>query len=126
METRYIYFAGGCFWGMEALMQSIPGVTDALSGYANGTGEADANYETVCAGKTGFRETVRVAYDPEKVSLDRCCLRISPLWTRPRATVRARYRHAVPGRRLLCRRGVRQGGRTRSERRAAAHEPLRR
>jgi len=51
-------------------MQSIPGVVDAVSGYANGTCEADAAYETVCSGKTGFRETVRVVYDPEAVSLD--------------------------------------------------------
>ncbi len=65
-----IYLAGGCFWGIEQLMQSIPGVIDAKSGYANGTGEADANYPTVCTGKTGFRETVRVEYDPEQVSLD--------------------------------------------------------
>lgn len=65
-----IYLAGGCFWGMEHLMQSIPGVIDAQSGYANGTGESDANYQTVCSGKTGFRETVRVEYDPQQVSLD--------------------------------------------------------
>jgi len=65
-----IYLAGGCFWGLEQLMQSIPGVIDAQSGYANGTGEEDANYEAVCSGKTGFRETVRVEYDPEEVSLD--------------------------------------------------------
>ena len=65
-----VYLAGGCFWGLEALMQSIPGVIDAESGYANGTCEADANYRSVCAGNTGFRETVRVAYDPQKVSLD--------------------------------------------------------
>ena len=51
-------------------MQSIPGVIDAESGYANGTGEQDANYSAVCAGDTGFRETVRVEYDPERVSLD--------------------------------------------------------
>lgn len=72
METteNVIYLAGGCFWGMEQLMQSIPGVIDARSGYANGTGEADANYATVCTGKTGFRETVRVEYDPDQVSLD--------------------------------------------------------
>ena len=55
-----IYLAGGCFWGMEKLMQSIPGVIDVKSGYANGTCEADANYRAVCAGNTGFRETVRV------------------------------------------------------------------
>ena len=72
MDTieNVIYLAGGCFWGIEALMQSIPGVIDAQSGYANGTGQADANYPTVCAGNTGFRETVRVEYDPEQVSLD--------------------------------------------------------
>lgn len=72
MDTteNVIYLAGGCFWGMEALMQSIPGVLDAQSGYANGTGAADADYRTVCTGQTGFRETVRVEYDPEQVSLD--------------------------------------------------------
>ena len=76
-EERYvdstenvIYLAGGCFWGIEALMQSIPGVVDARSGYANGTGPEDADYRTVCTGETGFRETVRVEYDPEQVSLD--------------------------------------------------------
>ena len=44
MDTtgNVIYLAGGCFWGMEHLMQSIPGVIDAESGYANGTCEADA------------------------------------------------------------------------------------
>ena len=72
MDTteNVIYLAGGCFWGMEQLMQSIPGVIDAQSGYANGTCEADADYKTVCKGETGFRETVRVEYDPEQVSLD--------------------------------------------------------
>ena len=72
MDTteNVIYLAGGCFWGMEQLMQSIPGVIDAQSGYANGTCEADATYQTVCKGGTGFRETVRVEYDPEQVSLD--------------------------------------------------------
>ena len=70
MKKETIYLAGGCFWGMEQLMQSIPGVIDAQSGYANGTCEADATYQTVCKGDTGFRETVRVEYDPEQVSLD--------------------------------------------------------
>ena len=72
--TKYadhvIYFAGGCFWGIEHLMQAIPGVIDAQSGYANGTGEEDANYSKILSGKTGFRETVQVIYDPEQVSLD--------------------------------------------------------
>ena len=65
-----IYLAGGCFWGMERLMQAIPGVIDAQSGYANGRRAQDANYQAVCRGDTGFRETVRVEYDPEQVSLD--------------------------------------------------------
>lgn len=69
-SNAVIYLAGGCFWGLEKLMQSIPGVVDAISGYAGGTSEADANYEAVCGGRTGFRETVRVAYDPAAVSLD--------------------------------------------------------
>jgi len=67
--TRVIYLAGGCFWGMEALMQSVPGVVDATSGYANGTVE-NPTYEQVCTDRTGFRETVRVTYDPSKVSLE--------------------------------------------------------
>ena len=65
-----IYLAGGCFWGIEHLMQSIPGVIDAKSGYANGNRAEDANYQTICTTDTGFRETVRVEYDPQQVSLD--------------------------------------------------------
>ena len=65
-----IYLAGGCFWGIEHLMQSMPGVLTATSGYANGSGAAQANYKDVCAKETGFRETVRVEYDPSKISLD--------------------------------------------------------
>ena len=67
---KVIYLAGGCFWGIEHLMQSIDGVIDATSGYANGSKKEDASYKTVCTGNTGFKETVRVTYDPLKVSLD--------------------------------------------------------
>lgn len=73
-KENVIYLAGGCFWGLEKLMQSIPGVIDAQSGYANGTGKTDAKYQTILGGKTGFRETVRVEYDPAKVSLDHLLL----------------------------------------------------
>lgn len=65
-----IYLAGGCFWGMEKLMQSIPGVVDVVSGYANGREDLVPTYERVIGGDTGFRETVRVEYDPTLVSLD--------------------------------------------------------
>ena len=86
MDTteNVIYLAGGCFWGLAHLMLSIPGVMDAQSGYANGTGESDANYQTVCNGDTGFRETVRVEYDPEQVSLDALLLaylKRESMWT---------------------------------------------
>jgi len=69
-HEHVIYLAGGCFWGIEHLMASIPGVIDAQSGYANGRNPDDANYRTICSEDTGFRETVRVEYDPEQVSLD--------------------------------------------------------
>lgn len=67
-DMKNIYLAGGCFWGIEKLMSVVPGVTDAVSGYANGSAQ-NPTYEQVCAGDTGFRETVRVTYRPEQVSL---------------------------------------------------------
>jgi methionine-S-sulfoxide reductase len=63
-----IYFAGGCFWGIEKLMSLVPGVTDAVSGYANGVVE-NPSYEQVSRGDTGHRETVKVSYDAKKVDL---------------------------------------------------------
>ena len=64
-------FAGGCFWGMEALYRRLPGVLNVTTGYANGDCAEHANYETVCTGRTGFREAVQVVYDPEQISLER-------------------------------------------------------
>lgn len=66
--NRTIYIAGGCFWGIEKLMSLVPGVSDAVSGYANGTGE-NPSYEQVSRGDTGHRETVKVSYDTQKVDL---------------------------------------------------------
>lgn len=63
-----IYVAGGCFWGTEKLMQTIPGVVAATSGYANGETNVTPNYGNVSS--TGFKETVRVEYKPDDVSLD--------------------------------------------------------
>jgi peptide methionine sulfoxide reductase msrA/msrB len=65
-----IYLAGGCFWGLEKLMESIPGVVNATSGYANGQADVIPTYESVSTGDTGYREIVRVEYDPGKISLD--------------------------------------------------------
>ena len=67
--TREIYLAGGCFWGTEAAFKSLNGVVDTEAGYANGTKE-NPSYQEVCAGDTGHRETVRILYDPEQISLE--------------------------------------------------------
>lgn len=58
-----LYFAGGCFWGMEAYLQLIDGVKETSCGYANGHTQ-DPTYEAVCNTDTGFAEAVKVTYDP--------------------------------------------------------------
>ena len=60
-------FAGGCFWGTQAVFQHVEGVANVVSGYDGGT-EADATYKKVSTGTTGHTETVRVTFDPAKVS----------------------------------------------------------
>ena len=60
-------FAGGCFWGIEAVFEHVRGVLSAVSGYAGGTA-ATADYETVSTGTTGHAESVKVTYDPSQVS----------------------------------------------------------
>ncbi|MGN6875726.1 peptide-methionine (S)-S-oxide reductase MsrA, partial [Neisseria sp. P0021.S007] len=69
MNTRTIYLAGGCFWGLEAYFQRIDGVVDAVSGYANGKTQ-NPSYEDVSYRDTGHAETVKVTYDADKLSLD--------------------------------------------------------
>ena len=66
---REIYFAGGCFWGTEHFFKQINGVTATQVGYANGNIE-NPTYEQVYTDSTGFAEVVKVAYDPEVVSLE--------------------------------------------------------
>ena len=60
-------FAGGCFWGVEAVFRHVKGVTSAVSGYAGGVAKS-ADYESVGSGTTGHAESVKVTYDPAKVS----------------------------------------------------------
>ena len=68
INTRSIYLAGGCFWGVEAYMERVDGVVDAVSGYANGD-TANPSYEQVIRG-SGHAETVKVTYDADKIDLD--------------------------------------------------------
>ncbi|MFI3172928.1 MAG: peptide-methionine (S)-S-oxide reductase MsrA [Eubacteriales bacterium] len=72
---KTIYLAGGCFWGVERLMHAAEGVISATSGYANGGTEQEANYKEVCKGTTGFKETVRVIYNPKIITLEELLLR---------------------------------------------------
>ena len=64
-----IYLAGGCFWGTEAYLSAIRGVTYTEVGYANGKTK-NPSYEDVCHRNTGHAETVRVEYDPDVISLE--------------------------------------------------------
>jgi peptide-methionine (S)-S-oxide reductase len=65
--TATAVFAGGCFWGVEAVFDRLNGVTKAVSGFAGGNA-ATAHYEIVSTGTTGHAESVEVTYDPSKIS----------------------------------------------------------
>ena len=60
-------FGAGCFWGVEDFFLQVPGVTEAVSGYAGGTA-ANPSYKQVCQGDTNHAEVVEVTFDPAKVS----------------------------------------------------------
>lgn len=79
MET--IYLAGGCFWGMQKYFDQFPGVLETEVGYANGPTEAPS-YQEVCR-SSGHAETLRIAYDPARITLeellDRYFLVVDPL-----------------------------------------------
>ena len=66
-DLREIYFAGGCFWGIEEYFSRVPGVVDVVSGYANGRTD-NPSYADVIMG-SGHAETVRISYDPSIISL---------------------------------------------------------
>jgi len=63
-----IVFAGGCFWGVQAVFQHVKGVVSATSGYAGGTVDSPS-YDEVSTGTTGHAESVRVVFDTSQVSL---------------------------------------------------------
>ena len=66
---KTIYFAGGCFWGTQHFFAQVDGVKETVCGYANGN-TLNPKYEEVYTDTTGFAETVKVTYNPERVSLE--------------------------------------------------------
>jgi peptide-methionine (S)-S-oxide reductase len=65
--TETAVFAGGCFWGVDAVFKHVKGVVQVVSGYAGG-GSLTAHYEIVSTGETGHAESVEITYDPAQVS----------------------------------------------------------
>lgn len=66
-EREVAILAGGCFWGMEEILRSIPGVLETEVGYAGGP-TGDATYDRVKTGTTGHAESVRIVFDPSRLS----------------------------------------------------------
>ena len=69
-RNKFAVFGAGCFWGVESAFRAVEGVVDVAVGYAGGT-VPKPSYRTVCSGKTGHAEVVRVEYDPARVSFER-------------------------------------------------------
>ena len=67
---KTIYFAGGCFWGVQEYFSRLKGVLNTTAGYANGT-TAFPTYEEVKSQKTGHAETVKIEYDDEIITLEK-------------------------------------------------------
>lgn len=69
-ETEKATIGGGCFWCVEAMYQTVPGIKSVVSGYAGGT-VPNPTYDQVCTGRTGHAEVVQITFDPSKVSYEK-------------------------------------------------------
>jgi peptide-methionine (S)-S-oxide reductase len=67
--TQQAVFAGGCFWGVDAVFKHVHGVVSVVSGYAGGQA-ATAEYELVSTGTTGHAESVEVTFDPTQITYE--------------------------------------------------------
>ena len=65
MQTTY--FAGGCFWCVEAIFQRVDGVKELTSGYCNGSTQ-NPTYEEVCSGQSGHAEVLKIEFDEQQIS----------------------------------------------------------
>ncbi len=92
-------FGAGCFWGVEAAFQRVPGVIDTAVGYSGGHTE-NPSYQDVCTDETGHAEVVQVTFDPAKVSYEQL---LNVFWqahdptqvTRQGSDFGAQYRTAI-------------------------------
>jgi peptide-methionine (S)-S-oxide reductase len=66
-KTARAILGGGCFWCVEAVYQTVPGILGVTSGYAGGH-VPNPTYEDVCTGRTGHAEVVQIQYDPDKIT----------------------------------------------------------
>ena len=68
-KTARAIVGGGCFWCVEAVYQTVPGIVSVISGYAGGN-VPNPTYEQICTGRTGHAEVVQIEYDPDKIGYE--------------------------------------------------------